>query len=351
LLASLILLASLTKILIKQIAVRILKAFFTSLLILIIVGGGGYLVFREVILFMTTNKVKQALVQVRDFDRRQAYATECLSKGADRDQTGRVHHTQLRFTDESSYVIEVVCNRMTHDPIEVFSESFPPFAQRQLGKSGWRWADESGINFIVLNRVGSVTVLDEEIITSRTAAVLDGSQGPSSACVSYGYQCCDVNMQMGVGDLVTSALDCPRGCYPACEDRPLILSFNTQPYYNKITRSLDVSRQQPVTFSFVVSPNQEDEFASFDDSDDPVQQAIQAIELVFSPQQDEEELEVTIDFGDGQSESFMGMRGQVEHRYDCLGGSCAYDAMIKVVKDGKIESYTGAQNTIQVRVN
>lgn len=330
---------------------RILKAFFTSLLILIIVGGGSYLVFREAILFLTTNKVKQALVQVREFDRRQAYATECLSKGADRDQTGRVHFTQLRFTDESSYVVEVVCNRMAHDPIEIYSESFPPFAQRQLGKSGWRWADEAGINFIVLDRVGSVTIVDEEIVTSRTAAVLDGSLGPSSACVSYGYQCCDVNMQMGVGELVSSALDCPQGCYPACEDRPLILSFNTQPYYNKITRTLKVDRQQPVIFSFVVSPNQEVVFADFEDSDDPVQQVISAIEVIFSRQEDEEELEVTVDFGDGQSESFMGMRGQVEHQYNCPGGGCAYDAMIKVVKDGEIESYIGPQNTIQVQVN
>ncbi|KUK79565.1 MAG: hypothetical protein XD95_0298 [Microgenomates bacterium 39_7] len=330
---------------------RILKAFVTSLLIIIVVGGGFLLIFREVVLYMTTYQVKQSLIQVRDLDKRQAYSTECLSKGSDRDQNGRVHHTQLRFIDENSYVLEAICNQMDHAPVEILTETLPPFAQRQLGKSGWRWDEESGINFVVLNRVGSVSIIDREIVTSRQAAVIDGSLGPPGACVSYGYQCCDVNMQMGRGELVSSALDCPKGCYQNCEDRPLILSFNTQPYYNKITRTLQLTKQQPVTFSFVVSPNQDIVFIGFEDSDDPVQKVLSAIEVIFGRQEEEELVEVTIDFGDGQTESFTGLRGQVEHRYDCAGGSCTYDATIRVVKEGGIESYSGPQNVIQIQVN
>ncbi len=314
-------------------------------------GGGFLLVFREVVLYMTTYQIKQSLIQVRDLDRRQAYATECLSKGSDRDLDGRVHHTQLRFIDENSYVVEAICNQMDHAPVEIFSDTLPPFAKRQLGKSGWRWDEESGINFIVLNRVGSVAIVDREIITSRQAAVIDGAMGPPSVCDSYGYQCCDVNMQMGIGELANSALDCPKGCYQDCEDRPLILSFNTQPYYNKITRTLQLTRQQPVTFSFLVSPNQEVVFTGFDDSDDPVQKMLSAIEVIFSRKKEEDLVEVTIDFGDGETEPFSGLRGQVEHRYDCFGESCIYDATIRVIKNNEIESYSGPQNIIQVQVN
>jgi len=330
---------------------RVIKALLTSIIILALVLGLGFLITREVMLAMTTSKVKQSLKQVRDIQHTQSYATECASKGSDRDEKGIVHVTQLRFTDSNSYVVEVVCNQREHSPIEVITEDLPPFVMVQTGKSGVRWGQELGMNFTVLKRTGSVTVLDDEIVTSSKPAVFSGVAGPPSECVSYGYSCCDTSMQLGQGLQEFEALDCPQDCNEFCVDRPIILSFSTQPYYNKIDRILEVSKNQAVVFSFVVSPSLETSFTGYLDSDDPVERFIASVETIFSNEIEEESIEVELDFGDGKKEQFVGMRGQVEHQYQCLAASCEYHAKLKVIKEGKIESYDSPQNLVIVKVN
>lgn len=330
---------------------RIIKAFLTSIILLVLVGGGLFLVIREGLLWMATSRVKQSLNQVRDIDQRQSYATECASKGSDRDEKGRVHATQLRFTDANSYVVEVICNQMEYAPIEVVTGDLPPFALRRVGKSGVRWGQELGINFSVLGRVGSVMVVDEQIITSSKFASVDGVAGPPSECSAYSYSCCDINMQLGQGGFASEALDCPQGCFESCEDRPIILSFSTQPFYNKIDRTLNISKNQAVVFSFVVSPSLDSSFIDYLDSDDPVEKFISSVESVFAKNPEDEQVIVYLDLGDGKKESFSGLRGQVEHQYNCVGVSCTYEAKLMVVKQGGIESYDGPQNKIIVQVN
>lgn len=298
---------------------------------------------------MAVQRVRQYLIQVRDLDQQQAYAAECGSKGSSRDERGRVHFTQLRFLDDSNFVVEAICNQMEHAPIEITQASLPPFVSRELGKSGWRWPEAGVIHFSLYKREYAVLVADETIDTIyKRAPAVEGS-GPPGACVSFGYRCCDSNIQQGVGSLATTALDCPEQCYADCEDRPLILSFSTQPYYNKLDRVLEIKAKEPVVFSFVVSPNQEASFAGYIDSDDPIENSIATIEMLFT-KETEEVLQVTLDFGDNEQELFTGSRGQVQHQYQCAANECLFEATLKVVKDGRIESVGGPQNVIKVRV-
>jgi len=330
---------------------RVIKALLTSVIILCLVLGLGFLITREVLLAMTTSKIKQSLKQIRDIQHTQSYATECASKGSDRDEKGIVHETQLRFIDNNSYVVEVICNQRQHSPIEVIQEDLPPLVKVQTGKSGVRWGQELGINFSVLNRTGSVTVLNDEIVTSSKPASFSGVAGPSTECSSYGYLCCDNSMQLGQGLQQLDALDCPQDCHEFCVDRPIILSFSTQPYYNKIDRTMEISKNQAVVFSFVVSPSLETSFTGYLDSEDPVERFIASVETIFSNEPEEESIEVELDFGDGKTEKFVGMRGQVEHQYQCLAPSCEYRAKLKVIKEKEIESYDSPQNLVIVRVN
>ncbi|HQM16047.1 MAG TPA: hypothetical protein PLM16_02470 [Candidatus Woesebacteria bacterium] len=328
---------------------RIIKAFFSSLLIITVVVGALFLISREILLMMAVQRVKQYLVQVRDLDQQQAYAAECGSKGSSRDDNGRVHSTQLRFLDDSAFVVEVVCNQMEHAPIEITQANLPPFVSRELGKSGWRWPEPGVIHFSLYKREYAVVVADETIDTVYKQVPQTGGSGPPGACVSFGYRCCDSNIQQGAGVLATTVIDCPEQCFAGCEDRPLILNFGTQPYYNKLDRVLEIKAKEPVVYSFVVSPNQEANFSGYMDSDDPVEKSIATIEMFFT-KEIEEVLQVTLDFGDGKQEVFTGSRGQVQHQYECAANECIYEASLKVIKDGRVESVGGPQNIIKVHV-
>ena len=330
---------------------RIIKAFITSLLIIAIVCGTIFFTAREVLLVMTTSKIKQSLVLIRDVQQEQMYATECMSKGSSRDTSGNIHYTQLRFIDLNSFVVEVICNGMEHSPIELAAVDLPPLVYHEVGQSGLRWSEDAGLNFTCLNRVGSISVIDGMVYTSLKPTQTASTQGPPSQSESYGYECCDVDFQQGDGKAITAALDCPQTCYASCLDRPLILSFSTQPYYDKLTRTLQVNRGQSVIFSYTVSPNQEVSFNGFYDESDQIEKTIAMIEMVFNPPQPEDEVEVIIDFGDGQQEEFSSLRGQVEHQYDCAIDICLYTAKLKVIKQNGIESLDSLQNTIKVQVN
>ncbi len=329
---------------------RVLKTFITSFLIIAILAGLGYLATREVLLLVALSRVKQSLSQVREVDLNQSYLTECMNRGANRDERGRIHHTQLRFIDQNNYVLEVICNSMEHNPIEFGQGKLPKLVTHQIGQSGMRWGGNAGLNFYCLNRVGSLSVIEGIYKTSLKPSLVAGYIGPTSYCESYGYQCCDPTTQVGEGEVVSEALDCPQTCHRLCLDRPLILSFSTQPYYNRITRTLEVTHNQDITFSYVVAPDQEASFIFYEETDDPVESMIIMVEALFVKKPKEDLLTVILDYGDGQKEEFSGLRGQVQHVYQCHQAECDFEASIKVIKENGVESLDAIQNQIMVKV-
>jgi len=249
-------------------------------------------------------------------------------------------------------VLEAICNQRELTPIEFFTEDLPPFVTVEPGKSGIRWGQELGINFYVLGRTGSVVVVDDKVVSSSKNADFLGDDGPPSECASYNYTCCDETKHVGRGIVQSEALDCPQDCFEVCEERPIILSFATNPTYNQIDRTLQLpAGQNSVLFSFVVSSSLESSFSDLLDSDDPVERFIASVESFFSKNKEEDLIEIELDFGDGKKESFVGSRGQVEHQYQCSFGSCEYQAKLKVIKNQEIESYDSPQNLVIVQTN
>ncbi len=330
---------------------KILKAFFTSLLILAIVAGLSFLISREVLLMMATNRVQQSLKWIRDINNNQQYATDCMSKGSRRDQLGAVHYTQLRFIKPDSYVVEVICNGREHNPIEITDESLPPFVNHEVGYSGFRWGQDQAINFNCWNRTASVSVIEGVVHSSLKPAQMDSKIGPPSFCRAYGYNCCDPNSQQGHGAQISAALDCPKTCYIDCKDRPLVLNFSSQPYYDKLNRTVNINSGQSVTFSFTVSPNQEPVLIGYFDEDDRIEKAIATIESIFRKEKSENEVQVVLDYGDGQREKFDSLRGQIVHEYHCAQSQCNYTADLMVFKDNGVRSVDTLQNKIKIKVN
>ena len=330
---------------------RVLKAFFTSFIVIAVIGLLGFLIAREVLLIMTLSKIQQSLNQVREADVNQVYVAECMNRGSSRNEKGRMHFTQLRFVDKNNYVLEAVCNQMEHNPIEFATGELPKLVTPLPGQSGIRWGVDTGLNFVCFKRVGSISVIEGVYKTSLKPTVLTEVKGPDSVCESYGYQCCDQNTQIGKGELLSNALDCPQTCHELCLDRPLILGFNTQPYYNRLTRLLEVNKNQTVTFSYMVTPNQDASFVYIEGSDDPVENFIATLETIFTSKAKEEAVKIYLDYGDGTVDEFAGFRGQAEHVYHCSTNSCEFQAKISVVKDNGVVSLDSAQNLINIKVN
>ncbi len=332
---------------------RVLKTLLLSLLSISILAGLGFLVMREVLLLVTITNVKKSLITMRDIDGEQTYLTDCMSRGSDRDETGRAHHTQLRFVENGEYVVEVVCNQMDYDPIEVERKKLASTVKPHPGQSGIKWDTDAGLNFSTFKRTASISVIEGVIISSLKPSTITNYQGPDSACQSYSFQCCDQNTQLGRGKKINQALDCPQTCYETCVERPLILTFTTQPYYNRMTRTLNISANQPVVFSYLVTPNQNPDISlvAYEESDDKIENIIMTIDKLLTRQLDDVQVQVLLDYGDGETAEFTGMRGQVEHNYKCASSSCLYRATLKVVNAQGVESLDTTQNTIKIQIN
>ncbi len=330
----------------------ILKSFLILAIVLVIVG----LISREVMLIIGMQRIASNLKEMRDIASSQRYASECMGKGSNASRRGYVHQTQLRFVDDNEFVVEAVCNQFELDPIQISEAKVPRLVKHEKGQSGLVWNPEgtAGINLSCLGRTVSVQVKDAIVSQSFSSYPVETGSGPKSQCDSFGYTCCDTKHQKGAGVQLTDVVDCPKSCHETCLDRPLILSFNTQPYYDTLTRKLKIKSNQSVVFSYSVSPNQEDSFAGvFQEESDWIERHIYLMSMLLSlhKDQEEEKVEVTIDFGDGTQETFKTLQAQKEHQYTCSRGECEYLAKLKIVNSSGIESASDEQSQIKINVS
>lgn len=320
---------------------RIIKILLTTLIGLLIILAVGAILTRELLLLTGLKRVQASLKLVRDIDRDQQYATECMTKGSLRDDEGRVHRTQLRFVGDQQYVIEVICNQFRMSPIEVEQVELPRWVTHQLGQSGLVWGSETaGLNLECLGRTGSVVIKDGYLSTSLHETEVEAGAGPTSECGSFGYQCCDLTYQQGVDHQLTTVQDCPKSCYQTCSDRPLILSFTTLPYYNKFDRTLEISAGTEVTFSFTVSPNQQDYFSGmYPEEMDWIERTVYTVGSVFDRSNTQQQAgSVVLDFGDGEQATTDKLKDKLTHTYQCSRARCEYQALLTVTNSAGINS-------------
>ncbi|MBD3250194.1 MAG: hypothetical protein GF381_01305 [Candidatus Pacebacteria bacterium] len=334
---------------------RVIKFLLKSLIILIFLGLVSFLVIRELFLLISISQLKSSLKIVRDVALNQTKSSECMSRGSLKDEQGQVHDTQLRFVDERNYVIEAVCNQFELSPIQVDQGSLPFLARKEKGVSGVVWGvGQPGINLIVLNRIGQVYIEEGQIFSNNSYKnQTNFHQGPSSECVSFGFKCCQMSSQAGQGELKENVLDCPKSCYEGCQNRPLVLNLSSQPYYDRMTRQLEISNNQLVTFSYTISPSQDDYFATptIDESADWIEKIAFEISRFFSPQvKQAEQIKVLVDFGDGETQDLTGLRGQVQHVYTCLKPSCQFEAQVIAENHLGIKSLQDLDSSIEVIV-
>src|SRR5579859_839901 len=301
---------------------RILHFLIFFIFLSIFIGGIGFFVAREGLLIWSTTEVKSSLEELQLIAHNPtSYITRCREKGS-RNETQPVQRLQLRFTDSSHYVLEVLCAEFPLDPIVVSTQALPLFVQKVPGTGGVFWGDEkSGVELNVFGAKEDIYVNGRAIFTDSPHPTTLGI-GPQTVCGGYGYMCCQPETQQRVKNVFYQASDCPRSCYVACTPRPVVLSFSSDPVPDTATRSIAIKSGDSITFSYVVSSV----------SDPKKNLAV-----------------VTLNYGDGKTEHSTQLNNQPTHTYTCSGSQCSYIVQL-TVKDGDASSADTPITRLQVRV-
>jgi hypothetical protein len=280
---------------------RIIKFLLTSFVLMLILAGASFLIAREVLLFWGSLKINNTLSSLLYVQHNQAsYIKQCKLKG-NTSNTKVLSRLQLRFVSPQKYVSEIICDQFPNDPIVLSQESLPPFVQKAVGYSGVIWGtNPSGVVLELWGRQTNTGVINEEI---KSSSVYKPSQlQPQTSCGGYGQICCQIDTQKGVGQVNSQANDCPENCFTSCQERPVVLSFTTDPFFDEQSRLLQIVPDTAVTFAYVASSTQKQA---------PL---------------------VTINFGDGtdSTATSTGLTGQFSHTYTCGNGDCTFTAHLNV---------------------
>lgn len=290
---------------------RILKLFFSALVFFTIITVVGLFVLREALLFMGGSTVRKSLQTVVLTQNRGAYTTQCQQLGSSALSGERLVTYQLRFLSSTEYVLEAICEGFSFDPILIERKSLPKFVTKVPGTSGFLLTPvSSGIGLQVfvqeIKRASEMLGIDfsffqrEKNIVAQNGIVVEDTElyslgnGPVTSCVGYGYQCCNDISHVGVGDKINGLVDCEKSCFSSCATRPIILSFNSSPLMDPVTRTSTVRNGDVVEFTYVADAGTADSVAG------------------------------VLDFGDGKKLPVAGLAAQTSHTYTCQTYQCTY---------------------------
>lgn len=232
---------------------------------------------------------------------------------------------QLRFVDQENYVLEVDCS--TQQPVVRESISLLKGVKKTKGSAGFyydfqskEFLGEIQIEFFGRSRV---VYVDGENVKQTWGTTQYVVSKPASSCQAFGYVCCDAENQQGVGEGISAGVvDCSQNCFSSCLQRPVLLSFQSDPavdYEERIVRLNGTSAL--IIFSF-----------AFDETAAPIDA-------------------VTLDYGDGTRQSYELAESLSPKEYQCTSGKCIFTATLKAVDTRGVESPVTRLSTITVELN
>ncbi|HCC84381.1 MAG TPA: hypothetical protein DEP87_01755 [Candidatus Pacebacteria bacterium] len=333
----------------------IVKTLVNFLGLLLLVGAIGVLLTREAVLILGMNNLKSDFESLRQRVSEDEFAIKCLKLDG-RSEGGLA---QLRFINKTEYALEVICADLVSNPITVAVKSLPPLVKKRQGDSGLMALDNhtAEIELTALGRTGVVTQVEAGTVRWSHGQVAADHEvtGPLTTCEGYGLTCCSETEEAGSGTNLQGVVDCPKTCYSACSNRPVVLSFNTQPYYDPATRIVTVATDQEVEFSYILSDSQKDIFAETELQESKDWQATllalteQLLETKSSESQ-KTSFKVNLDFGDGQKTNFNLLEDRATHRYTCAGSVCTYVATLTAQNQAGAQNQLTALNKITIMV-
>lgn len=291
---------------------------------------------REILLVLGSSMIKA------DYDTllKKNYAEDCVRQFS----YNQEYWTQLRFTSNKEYNLEVVCADFVNSPIILSSKKLPPLLFKQSTGSGFV-IDERQLPYVVelsaLYRKIFIYTEEQNIRSNYLfKADLDYELGPVSSCQSHNRQCCGLDVQSGIGEQMTQVNDCPKSCYESCLLRPVVLSFNTRPAIDDETRIVELARGEAITFSYVLGDGKGDVFAN-QLNKEGAEPFLDKLQTIFSGQQSALTrqqlvlpLTITVDLGDGEIWQSNNLQDTFDHTYSCANNICFYQVKLSA-QDGQ----------------
>ena len=286
---------------------RSLIGFLRTLLVIALVVGGVFLAGREILLFSAEQQLLGDLNTAAKPSMIGKYGGGCAAAGG-------ASGAQLRFLSSVEYSSDVRCQDGSTS-VSIQTASLPMWVMKLPGSAGLIKNDPTveGSN-IRLQSFGRTRV----IRVGSSASEVQVS--PRAECAGYGHMCCNPKEAVSTSkDPSSPALDCPTECFLACNQRPQVLTFRSEPAMKQETRTVELSiSEQPISFSYLVT-----------DVDGSIQS-------------------VRVDFGDGTSQEMKKDRDVVNHTYACATGNCTYTARVVAIDNATTESYPATISTIKV---
>ena len=315
---------------------RVLNYLFFSAIFITLGGLALFLVTREVVLVLARVQIDQELRFLDKSQTKNQAATSCQSLGGGSIATDQITR-QLRFTSSTEYVLEVICPGFSSQPSILSAKTLPVFVSKAPGTSGFVVKPvENGITIETFRfeaeRIGEALGLDLSFLIRKKNLIgqsgfLVGNtkseylgNGPTTSCEGYGYACCDQIAQVGSGDRISGILGCEQSCFTACLSRPLVLSFNGNPFPDPVERTVQLTKGEVIEFSYTVD---------------------------FGKSQMRD---VVLDFGDGQKETLVEANGQTSHIYACAQAQCKYTAHLIATDTTGVSSASTPISTIFILV-
>lgn len=290
---------------------------------LLIVVVLGFLIGREVLLALGVTRLRESLTAARALRLAPGLvASQCEISALSDIAQATVEQVQLTFTSDTEFQLEIVCRAALRDPVVVSTFKLPPLVKKVPGTSGLIWdKGTTGVTLEVWGRRRSL------ILEANAPMVINGylpagiGTGPMASCSGYGYTCCPTDSSVGNGLQTSLVNDCPRTCFSQCLSRPVILSFNSQPFYDLETRIISVTSGESVTFNYVTDPGAG------------------------------QTGQVKLDFGDGTQDVSSEATGSLTHTYTCAEASCEYSVQLTVRDDRGTESAATPVSRLIVNVS
>lgn len=317
---------------------KLLTTFISIVVFVLFLSGVAFYFTREYFLYRGVENFKKSVLVVK---RNASASTACADKAPDLlgvidSDTQPV--TQLRFISSTEYVAEVLCPGYSFDPNTISQQSLDDYMTKLPGSSGLLLGTERtgvelavfqqlqkeinttlGTNFTFIQKNRSVVMEGGSFVTSLPDE--DLGVGPIASCQGFGYQCCQSDSQVGVGDPLLGAVGCEQSCYSSCIQRPVVLSMNTNPFFDVKTRTLNIRSGESVDFAYVL-----DTGAS-------------------------ETVQVIMDYGDGMSENSTEKTATLSHVYNCAADACEYQATLIATDAFGTQSAITPISQLQIRVS
>ena len=299
---------------------RILRFFGVFSLLLIGLSLGGFLFLREVLLVKATSDIKTAVRKMELATSSQSqYTDACIRRGGSSSRP--IAAVELRFVDDTNYEVDAICEYFSDEPIVIATYVLPYFVKKVPGEAGLIWdsTGRSGIHLEMWGAKKTILLDGNEVAVLRGAQTIDGNR-PAATCEGFGYSCCDPVTQVGSGELMTTANNCPATCFPVCESRPVVLRLFTDPPPDIRNKVVGIAPDSPVTIFFNVDVGQS------------------------------KQAEVTVNFGDGQQQVLNQTEGSVSHVYSCGSDVCEYLVTIQAMDEAARKSAVTSISSMTVRV-